>query len=72
MLLKSQVCDVFNIVTGQNLENHDAAGAQTLPTASQKANFHFICCHSVHFYLVFLHIFVKYFDFILKDVILTK
>ena len=44
---------VFNIVTEQTLESHDALSAQTPSTASQKANFHFTC-HSVHFYLAVL------------------
>ena len=45
---------VFNIVTGQNLESHDAPSAHTPPSASLKENFHFTCCHSVHILLVFL------------------
>ena len=53
---------VFNIVTRQNLESDDAPNAQTPPTASLKANFHFICCYSVHFYLVFVLFFVQNFD----------
>ena len=48
---------VFNIVTEQTPESHDATSAQTPSTASRKANFYFTCCHSVPFHLAILLVF---------------
>ena len=47
---------VLNIVIEQTPESHDA---QTPSSASRKANFHFTCCHSVHFHLAILPIFLS-------------